>query len=89
MLIKWIFLKLQLKDYIYTRLNFIKFKIDYSKYNARKKDKKNEIQLTENEELEMEDFRKFIIEKVHISEKKDRAFSSWLFKYENMKEHIY
>ena len=37
----------------------------------------------------MEEFRRFVINKVQTSETKDKAFSSWLFKYENMKDHVY
>ena len=45
--------------------------------------------MTELEQLEMEKFREFITEKVYQTERKERAFSSWLFKFDNMKDHVY
>ena len=44
------------------------------------KEKKNEILLSQKENVEMEDFNEYITESVHLSEKKDKAFSSWIFR---------
>lgn len=37
----------------------------------------------------MEEFRKFVTEKVYLSEKTERAFSSWMFMLDNMREQAY
>jgi hypothetical protein len=36
----------------------------------------------------MEKFRKFIIEKINLLEKNDKAFSSWLSNYETSMENV-
>ncbi len=64
-------------------------KIDYSRYNERKPSKKNPIFITEKDELEMEEFRKELVNNIYISEMKDRVFSKWLWKYDNFRENTY
>lgn len=54
----------------------------------RKLDKKNNIELNEAELLEMEDFRKELVNRVGESESIEKVFSKWLFKYDNMRDNL-
>ncbi len=63
-------------------------RIDYSRYNDRKPSKKNPIFITEGDEKEMEEFRKELVNNIHVSELENKVFSKWLWKYDN-KENIY
>ena len=65
------------------------FRIDYSRYNDRKATKKNPIFITESDEKEMDDFRVDLIKHVEKMEVKEKSFTKWLWKFDNMKENIY
>jgi tRNA pseudouridine38-40 synthase len=65
------------------------FRIDYSRYNDRKATKKNPIFLTESDEKEMDDFRVDLIKHIEKMEVKEKSFTKWLWKFDNMKENIY
>ena len=62
--------------------------IDYSKYNDRKQNKKNNIFLTDDDEKEMEDFREQLVQKIKDTELNQKVFSSWLWKFDNKREWI-
>jgi tRNA pseudouridine38-40 synthase len=62
--------------------------IDYSKYNDRKLNKKNNIFLTDDDEREMEAFREKLVEKIKDTELKQKVFTSWLWKFDNKREWI-
>lgn len=64
-------------------------RIDYSKYNDRKLTKKNPIFITESDDKQMEDFRLELIKHVEKMEVEEKAFSKWLWKFDNMKENTY
>lgn len=64
-------------------------KIDYSKYNDRKLNKKNNIFLTEDDEVEMEEFSKKLISEINKFEVDERAFSKWQWRFDNVRDHIY
>lgn len=64
-------------------------KIDYSKYNDRKQNKKNPIFLTEQDEKEMEEFRMDLLRHIEELEVKEKIFSKWLWKLENTPENTY
>ena len=62
--------------------------IDYSKYNDRKLNKKNNIFLTTDDEKEMEEFRKELLQKIKRTELEQKAFSSWLWKLDFKRDLI-
>ena len=62
--------------------------IDYSKYNDRKLNKKNNIFITEDDEKEMEDFREQLVQKIKDTELNQKVFSSWLWKFDNKREWV-
>ncbi len=62
--------------------------IDYSKYNDRKLNKKNNIFLTDDDEKEMEAFREKLVEKIKDTELNQKVFTSWLWKLDNKREWI-
>ena len=62
--------------------------IDYSKYNDRKLNKKNNIFITDDDEKEMEDFREQLVQKIKDTELNQKVFSSWLWKFDNKREWI-
>ena len=62
--------------------------IDYSNYNERKLNKKNNIFLTEEDEREMEDFRKQLLQIIKEQELNQKAFTSWLWKLDNRRDLI-
>ena len=64
-------------------------KIDYSNYNDRKLNKKNNIFLTEEDEKEMESFAEELVKDIEKNEVKERAFSKWQWRFDNDREHIY
>ena len=64
-------------------------KIDYSKYNDRKLDKKSSILLSENDEKEMEDFRLDIVDHIENLELEEKIFSKWLWRFDNQRENTY
>jgi len=45
--------------------------------------------LTKEEEQEMEDFRSELFKQIANLEFEERAFSSWLFRFDHMRENIY
>ena len=62
--------------------------IDYSKYNDRKLNKKNNIFITDDDEKEMEDFREQLVQKIKDTELNQKVFSSWLWKFDNKREWV-
>ena len=64
-------------------------KIDYSKYNDRKLNKKNNIFVTEEDEAEMEEFCKQLVQEISQFEEHERAFSKWQWRFDYFREHIY
>ena len=60
--------------------------IDYSKYNDRKLNKKNNIFLTEDDEKEMESFRVELVKQIKETEVQKKVFSAWLWKLDNKRE---
>ena len=62
--------------------------IDYSNYNERKLNKKNNIFLTEDDEREMEDFRKQLLQIIKEQELNQKVFTSWLWKLDNRRDLI-
>ena len=50
--------------------------IDYSKYNDRKLNKKNNIFITDDDEKEMEEFRQELVQKIKDTELNQKVFSS-------------
>ena len=60
--------------------------IDYSKYNDRKLNKKNNIFLTEEDEKEMEEFRKELVEQIKDTELGKKVFTNWLWNFDNKRE---
>ena len=62
--------------------------IDYSKYNERKLNKKNNIFLTDDDEKEMEDFREKLVQKIKDTELNQKVFTAWLWKLDNKREWI-
>ena len=62
--------------------------IDYSNYNERKLNKKNNIFLTDDDEKEMEDFREQLVQKIKDTELNQKVFSSWLWKFDNKREWV-
>jgi tRNA pseudouridine38-40 synthase len=64
-------------------------RIDYSRYNDRKLTKKNNLFWSEGDDKEMEDFRAELWKHIEKSEKDERSFSKWLWKFDNQKENTY
>ena len=64
-------------------------KIDYSNYNDRKLNKKNNIFITEEDDNEMEEFGKELIQQIGKNELKERPFSQWQFRFDNARQYIY
>ena len=62
--------------------------IDYSKYNDRKLNKKNNIFLTTEDEKEMEEFRNELVQKIKSTELEQKAFSSWLWKLDYKRDLV-
>ena len=62
--------------------------IDYSKYNDRKLNKKNNIFLTTEDEKEMEEFRSELVQKIKSTELEQKAFSSWLWKLDYKRDLV-
>ena len=62
--------------------------IDYSKYNDRKLNKKNNIFLTDDDEKEMEAFREELVQKIKDTELNQKIFSIWLWKLDNKRDSI-
>ena len=62
--------------------------IDYSKYNDRKLNKKNNIFITDDDEKEMEEFRQELVQKIKDTELNQKVFSSWLWKFDNKRELV-
>ena len=62
--------------------------IDYSKYNERKLNKKNNIFLTNNDEKEMEDFREELLQIIKKTELEQKAFSAWLWKLDYKRDLV-
>ena len=62
--------------------------IDYSKYNDRKLNKKNNIFLTDDDEKEMEAFREKLVHKIKDTELNQKVFTAWLWKFDNKREWI-
>ena len=65
------------------------FTIDYSRYNDRKGQKKNKIELTDEDLKKINDFSVKLREKVHESEVKNKVFSIWLQKFDAKDREIY
>ena len=63
-------------------------KIDYSNYNDRKLNKKNNIFVTEDDQKEMDDFSQMLIEDIHKVELNEKVFSKWLWQFDNNKEFV-
>ena len=63
-------------------------RIDYSKYNDRKLNKKNNIFLTSDDEKEMEEFRQELLQKIKMTELNQKVFTSWLWKLDNKRDMI-
>lgn len=57
-------------------------KVDYSKYNTRKTQKKSSIELDENMNKNIDEFSVLLKEKVHESEFKNKVFTDWLGKFD-------
>jgi tRNA pseudouridine38-40 synthase len=64
-------------------------RIDYTKYNDRKVTKKNLIFLSESDEREMEEFRTELVTQIEKFEIEEKAFSKWLWAFDNYKQNIY
>jgi tRNA pseudouridine38-40 synthase len=62
--------------------------IDYSKYNDRKLNKKNNIFITSEDEIEMDNFEKILRQKTVDFEQKEKIFSNWLWKFDNQRNWI-
>ena len=62
--------------------------IDYSKYNDRKLNKKNNIFLTDDDEKEMEAFREQLVQKIKDTELNQKVFTAWLWKLDNKREWV-
>ena len=62
--------------------------IDYSKYNDRKLNKKNNIFLTDDDEKEMEAFREQLVQKIKDTELNQKVFTVWLWKLDNKREWV-
>ena len=62
--------------------------IDYSNYNDRKINKKNNIFLTDDDEKEMENFREQLVQKIKDTELNQKVFTSWLWKLDNKREWV-
>ena len=62
--------------------------IDYSNYNDRKINKKNNIFLTDDDEKEMEVFREQLVLKIKDIELNQKVFTSWLWKLDNKREWV-
>lgn len=45
--------------------------------------------MNQEEEKDLEDFRSDLVKQISSLEKEERAFSSWLFKFDHMRENIY
>lgn len=58
-------------------------KVDYSQYNKMKLDKKNGIEIKEENFKRVNQFNQNLITTIHNSETKDKIFSLWLDKIEN------
>ena len=63
-------------------------KIDYSKYNDRKLNKKNNIFITEDDQKEMNEFAEKLIDDIHKVELNEHIFSKWLWKFDNKRETV-
>ena len=63
-------------------------KIDYSKYNDRKLNKKNNIFITEDDQKEMDEFAEMLIDDIHKVELNEHIFSKWLWKFDNKRETV-
>lgn len=59
------------------------FKIDYSRYNNRKNQKKSNIELTESDENKILEFGKFLQRKVNECEENDSVFTNWIKKVDS------
>ena len=62
--------------------------IDYSKYNDRKLNKKNNIFLTDDDEKEMEAFREELVQTIKDTELNQKVFTAWLWKLDNKREWV-
>ena len=65
------------------------YKIDYSKYNTKKKDKKNNIDLNEEDIVNIDNFTKMLRQKVHESERDLNIFSKWIELYDKNDKSVY
>ena len=63
-------------------------RIDYSKYNDRKLNKKNNIFITNDDEIEMNDFEKILKQKTVDFEQNEKIFSNWLWKFDHQRNTI-
>lgn len=59
------------------------FKIDYSRYNNRKNQKKSNIELTESDDNKIFEFGKFLQRKVNECEENDHVFTNWIKKVDS------
>lgn len=59
------------------------YKIDYSKYNTKKTQKKNNIEVKEEDQKRIDEFSESLKQKVHESEAVEKVFSKWLVKFDN------
>merc|ERR1712032_68991 len=63
-------------------------KIDYTRFNERKFQKLCNIEVSKEDDDEMEEFRKELVKNIAVLELKDRAFSSWMYLLDNNKLKI-
>lgn len=61
------------------------YKVDYSKYNVRKAQKKNNIELNDKEEYEIDQFAKRLVDKVCETELKSSIFFDWIELFDKKK----
>lgn len=64
-------------------------RIDYSRYNETKYVKKNNIFITEEDEMEMDLFEESIIKDIEKRETNDGVFRQWQWRFDNKKDSIY
>lgn len=64
-------------------------RIDYSKYNEKKYVKKNNIFITEEDEMEMTEFEESINKEIEIRETRDNVFGQWQWRFDNIKDSLY
>lgn len=61
------------------------YRIDYSKYNTKKKDKKNNIELNEDDVKSIDEFSLVLREKVADDEIENLTFRKWILNLEGNK----